>query len=130
MKIEHIALNLNDAEGMVHWYRDHCGMPIHREHHGAVYVAFLGEPPSLLEVYRNPKAPWFATDGLTPLTFHLALYSDDPAADRQRLEAAGASYIEGGCNKDGNGLVMMRCPWGIPLQLCRRPVPLTEVEGK
>jgi catechol 2,3-dioxygenase-like lactoylglutathione lyase family enzyme len=124
MQLEHVGLNIEGAKEMVAWYREHLGMPIHREGHDPVYVAYFGEAPTLLEVYDNPAAPYFSTANLAPLTFHLAWYSNDLAADRDRLVAAGAVHIDGEPDAQGHGLLMLRCPWGLPVQLCNRYPPL------
>jgi len=120
VKIEHFALNTKHAEAMTHWYRDYCGMPIWIEKHEPVYVAFLGEPPSLIEIYDNPKGNYIDLANQHPLALHLALFSDDLNADMTRLIEAGASHIEGEADEEGYGLIMLRDPWGLALQLCRR----------
>jgi hypothetical protein len=44
----------------------------------------------------------------------------DPDADRKRLEAAGATFFEEIRLPDGTFVIMLRDPWGVPLQLCKR----------
>ena len=44
----------------------------------------------------------------------------EPAADSQRLIAVGASFVEEIRLPDGSHLIMLRDPWGLALQLCRR----------
>jgi catechol 2,3-dioxygenase-like lactoylglutathione lyase family enzyme len=120
MKIEHLAMNIRDAEGMAHWYKEHLGMPIWLERHEPIYVAFIGEPPSLLEIYDNPAGPALDPAQLQAMTLHLAFYSEHVQEDRVRLEDAGAAWLEGESDDEGHGLVMMRCPWGLTIQLCNR----------
>ena len=129
MQIEHLALNLEQAEAAVTWYHRHLGMPIHRQQQEPLYAAFLGEPPGLLEIYCNPSYPLAEPKTWHCLTLHLALTSTDLAADRDRLLAAGASLVPEHCDgpdADGYGVLMLRCPWGLPLQLCRRREPLAQ----
>jgi glyoxylase I family protein len=39
------------------------------------------------------------------------------------LEAAGARLVEAVTPADGSVLLMMRDPWGVPVQLCQRARP-------
>jgi len=57
---------------------------------------------------------------MDPLLFHLALTSFDPDADSKRLIAAGAVYVDEVKTPDGSYLIMLRDPWGVALQLCKR----------
>jgi hypothetical protein len=63
---------------------------------------------------------------MDPLIFHLALTSEDPTVDAQRLSAAGAELVEELRLDDGSHLIMMRDPFGLALQLCKRAKPLLE----
>ena len=124
MQIEHLAFNVREAKAMVAWYEEHLDMPVWKRGDGEVFVAFLGEPPSLLEIYSNPAHPFFGAGGVDPLTLHIAFTSHALAEDLERLIAAGATHQAGAVGDDGRGLIMLRCPWGLPLQLCRRERPL------
>ncbi len=132
MQIEHLALNIKDARAFVRWYNENLGMPIHVELEpvkdgsgDAEYVAFLGEAPGLLEIYHNPTQPMLDLANEHPLTIHLAFVSTDLVGDRDRLVGAGATLLEGEPDPDtGHGLLMLRCPYGLPIQLCNRPHPL------
>jgi hypothetical protein len=57
---------------------------------------------------------------LNPLTFHVAFVSENAEKDKQRLVSAGASFFDELLKEDGSHLVMLRDPWGIPLQVCQR----------
>ena len=61
---------------------------------------------------------------LHPLAVHLALVSADPNADRDRLVEAGAKVISDDVLPDGSHLVMLKDPWGLALQLCKRETPM------
>lgn len=126
MRIEHLALNLDAAPAVVAWYSRNLAMPIQQETRSPIYVAFLGEPPGLLEIYNNPRQPRLVPAAWDPLTLHLAFTSDDLAGDQARLITAGATHLEGQPDADGYGLLFLRCPWGLPLQLCRRRVQMTD----
>ena len=60
-----------------------------------------------------------------PSQLHLAFVSENLAADRDRLVAAGATIFEDVFhNAADDELVMLRDPWGVGLQLVKRAVPM------
>jgi|SaaInlStandDraft_1057018.scaffolds.fasta_scaffold10921_3 catechol 2,3-dioxygenase-like lactoylglutathione lyase family enzyme len=125
MRIEHLAFNVKEAPAMISWYQEHLGMPIHFKSESPVYVAFLGEAPGIMEIYNNPEKPYLDFKSLHQSAFHLAFVSLDLKADIERLEKAGATLIDDdGMDKDGYGTPFLRCPFGLPIQLCRRRTPI------
>lgn len=128
MIFEHFALNVRDPVAQAHWYADHLGFRIARWRTDAPFTHFLADETGrvVVELYSNPKAniPDYAT--MHPLCFHLAVVARDAAAERARLELAGARLFLEEPQPDGSLLIMMRDPWGVPLQLCQRrqPFPL------
>lgn len=126
MKFEHMGFNVPDAAAMADWYVKHCGMSIAMASEGAPYMRFLADSTGRVcaEIYTNPNAaiPDYASQN--PLVFHFAFAVDNARAEKERLMAAGATVVSDGTSEDGTGLVMMRDPWGIPLQLCCRKEPL------
>lgn len=122
MKSEHIAFNHRDPVAAADWYVRHLGLRIVSRQAESPWMIFLADDSgtTLFEIYNNPRDPapdYFAQH---PLRFHLAFVSADPAADRARLEAAGCSFFEEITTPSGSYIVMLRDPWGVPLQLCRR----------
>lgn len=125
MKIEHIAFNVADPVAVADWYGQHCGLRVVRHIPKPAQTHFLADAEAtVLEIYCNPpdKVPDYRN--MNPLLFHLALASADPAADAKRLMAAGASWVEEVRLPDGSHLVMLRDPWGVALQLCKRAMNL------
>jgi hypothetical protein len=59
-----------------------------------------------------------------PLLLHLAFASANPEADKLRLLEAGATWVQDEHLPDGSQLIMMRDPWGLAIQLCKRGKPL------
>lgn len=55
---------------------------------------------------------------------HLAFVSEDPHQERERLLKAGAKLIEEQHLPDGSHLLMMRDPWGLAIQFCKRADPM------
>ena len=125
MKIEHIAFNVADPVAMANWYCQHCGLRVVRHIPQPAQTHFLADAnATVLEIYRNPpnQVPDYRSQN--PLLFHLALASADPVADSKRLIAAGAVLVDEVHLPDGSHLMMLRDPWGVALQLCKRAQPL------
>jgi len=126
MKIEHIAFNVADPVAVAAWYGLHLGLEIVRHSPVPHQAHFLADDAgeTVLEIYCNPpdQVPDYAS--MNPLLFHLAFISESPSDDRARLIAAGASMVEELHLPDGGHLVMLRDPWGVALQLCKRAFPL------
>ena len=79
----------------------------------------------MIEIYRNPRASVPDYRSMDPMLVHVAFYSDNVSADRDRLVAAGASVAEDLVTSPaGDQLVMLRDPWGLALQLASRADPM------
>ena len=126
MKLEHIALNVIDPGAMALWYVEHLGLTIVRQLENAPYTHFLADSSGLilLEIYKNPpdQVPLYAK--MDPLLLHVAFVSEDPESDKVALLSAGATFVEELHFEDGSHLVMLRDPWGLAIQLCKRGVPM------
>lgn len=125
MKLEHFALNVDDAPSHARWLVQHLGFTIARNRTDAPHTHFLADSTGrvVVELYSNPKAPVPDYAAAHPLCFHFAVVATDAHAERHRLEAAGAKHVLDEPQSDGSQLVMMRDPWGVPLQLCQRANP-------
>jgi glyoxylase I family protein len=127
MKLEHFALQVPDPVAMAQWYVNHLGFSVARSGGEPTHARFLleGAGSVMIEIYRNPAAPVPNYQTMNPLLLHLAIVSDDPAADRDRLVTAGATVAEDlTTTPAGDAFVMLRDPWGVALQLIRRKVPM------
>lgn len=124
MRIEHFALNVAEPVAMAAWYVDNMGFKVARHMDEAPYAHFLVDSSGcgMLEIYSNPpdEVPVYAE--MNPLQVHVAFASDDPGADKNRLVEAGATLVDETHLEDGSHLVMLRDPWGLAVQLCKRGV--------
>lgn len=122
MKIEHFAVNVADPLAMTEWYVQHLELKVVKKMDAAPFTRFLADDSGnvMLEIYNNPpdQVPPYAT--MNPLLLHLAFTSDDPQSDSRRLIEAGAAFVEEIRLDDGSFLIMLRDPWGLALQLCKR----------
>lgn len=122
MVFEHFALNVTDIEGVVNWYCTHLGLTIASQQKEAPFMTFLkdGSGRVIIEFYTREDELAQDFKESHPLTFHVAFVSENAEKDKERLTKAGASFFEEVFKEDGSHLVMMRDPWGLPLQLCQR----------
>lgn len=123
MKIEHLALNVPDPLAMARWYVDHLGLTVKRRYLEAPWGHFLADDSGtvMIELYGNSKAPALDLPNVAPPALHLAFVSSDVAADVAKLTAAGATLVSGPeTAANGDGLAMLRDPWGVCLQLVKR----------
>ena len=126
MRFEHFGINVPDARAMAHWYVKHLGMRAVREQHDPPYTHFLADATGrvVMELYTNPAAGDADYSAQHPLRYHHAFAVDAPMTEKKRLEKAGATTLSVDHPQDGSTLVMMRDPWGVPLQLCKRAKPM------
>lgn len=122
MKIEHFAINVADPIAMAEWYVSNIGLKVVRKQNGGANTHFLADDSGdvMLEIYCNPidQVPDYSS--MDPLLLHIAFVCDNPTQKRAELEVAGASFAEEVHIQDGSHLVMMRDPWGLAIQLCKR----------
>jgi glyoxylase I family protein len=125
MKFEHFAINVSDVRAMAAWYVQNLGLSVARAREDAPFTHFLADETGrvIIELYSNPAATMPDYKSQHPLVFHIAFVAGDARAIRARLEKAGATLHVEETTPDGSLLVMMRDPWGVPLQFCQRSNP-------
>ncbi len=120
MKIEHVALVVEDPVAMAKWYVENLEFRVLRK---AGNARFLADEAGrvVLEVYNNPKVEVPDYASMDPLLLHVAFSADDVGEARRRLLSAGASPEgELTVTEAGDELAMLRDPWGLALQLVKR----------
>jgi len=126
MKFEHLAINVAKPRAMAEWYTTHLGLKVIRQEQNTPFTTFLADDSGnmMLEIYNNPpdKVPDYWQ--IDPLVLHLAFISNDPDEDMNRLLKAGAILIDDERLDATSRVIMMRDPWGVPIQLCRRGNPM------
>lgn len=122
MKIEHFALNVESPIEMSEWYVNHLHFEIVKHEENPPYTTFMADESGrvMLEVYNNPSDEVPDYRNMNPLIVHLAFTSEYPERDKERLVQAGAAEISNEILEDGSHLIMLRDPWGLAFQLCKR----------
>jgi catechol 2,3-dioxygenase-like lactoylglutathione lyase family enzyme len=126
LNLEHVACNVADPSAMAAWYVSNLGMRIVRQSSAPPQIHFLADAAgrAVIEIYRQAGDLFPDYPAMDPMQFHIAFAAPDPDAARDALVAAGATFVEERSLPDGSRLLMLRDPWGVPLQLCKRPTPL------
>ncbi len=126
MKIEHIAFNVAHPVEMARWYENNLQLTTVINMEVSPFTHFLADDSGnvMIEIYNNPpdQVPDYAA--MNPLICHLAFASDHIDDDKSRLIAAGAMLVDEVKLSDGTHLAMMRDPWGLAIQLCKRAKPM------
>ena len=125
MKIEHFALQVEDPQAVARWYCEHLGFEVRKKLASSPFTHFLADAGgrSMIEIYHNESYPVPDYRSMSPTTLHLAFVCPDIRKTVEGLQAAGAILVSEGPVGDDQ-LAMLRDPWGLSIQLCRRGKPL------
>lgn len=128
MVFEHFALNVANPVEISAWYCDHLGLNKTFALEVPPFTTFLTDSANrvVCEFYHRPEATIFELKKEHPLTFHIAFESQNAKDDMDRLIREGCTLEEEVNPADGGHLVMLRDPWGIPLQICQRAKKLNK----
>jgi catechol 2,3-dioxygenase-like lactoylglutathione lyase family enzyme len=128
LAVEHIAWNVAEPAAIAAWYVEHLGMRIVRQSAAAPFIHFIADSQDrvVLELYCNDADPIPDYASQHPLRLHLAFATSDPDCSMSTLLAAGATFVSDQTTADGSRLIMLRDPWGLALQLCKRVTPLID----
>ncbi len=123
MKIEHFAYQVAEPIATAEWYCEHLGFTIKRAGTDPAKTHFLadGSGQVMLEIYCNPKISVPDYPNMDPLTLHLAFVCEAVTEKVEELLAVGATIAVPIMTTDaGDTLAMLRDPWGMAIQLCKR----------
>jgi len=111
-----------DPLAMADWYVEHCDMKIVLQIDEPPFTRFMADQQgkTCIEIYKNVSAPIPDYTTQSHLIYHHAFAVDDPEVAQQELLEAGASFVEEVRQPSGTILIMLRDPWGVPLQLVHR----------
>ena len=127
MKIEHFAYQVEHTKEVAAWYCEHLNFQIKRAEEVPNPVCFMADETGqvMLEVYTNPQVSTPDYRSMHPLLLHIAFCCEDIEETAQRLVAAGATLFSGPeALPNEDELAMLRDPWGLAIQLCKRAQPM------
>ena len=132
MKIEHFAINVENPVEMADWYAETMGLKVVSQIQKPPFTSFLADDSDrvMIEIYNNPADQVPDYRNMDPLLLHLAFVSQDPEMDKNRLVKAGAEVVSNDRLDDGSHLIMLRDPWGVCIQLCKRGTPMLAKKEK
>ena len=118
MKLEHVAIDVSDPEAFIGWWCANLGF--RRAAEGSAFI--IDDSGTMgLEIYRTGEtqsAPDYGA--MNAMTLHVAFASQDVKVDAERLVAAGARLEQLKLDAPEFHMAILRDPWGVPVQLCRR----------
>ncbi len=124
---EHFALNLADPLAMAQWYTKHLRMTVVRQSGPPTHTTFFADAGKniMLELFCNKNFPMLDLRQVNHMALHLAFMAEDIAATRDALLAAGATVVDDITQiPNGDTVLMMRDPWGLPIQFVKRVDPM------
>lgn len=132
IRLEHVALNVQDPVKMAEWYCKNLQMKVVKKGPAPVNAHFICDAGAnmMLEIYHNPPdaVPDYAS--MDPLLFHVAFMVDDVKGVREKLIAAGATPVgEVSTTPAGDEIAILRDPWGVAIQFVKRAEPMLPNPG-
>ncbi len=127
VRLEHVAINVEDPAAMAEWYCENLDMKIVRKGGPPVNMRFISDAGGnmMLELYNNPPDAVPDYPSMDPLTLHIAFMVDDVKAIIKKLIASGATVaVDMNVTPAGDELVILRDPWGVPIQFLKRAEPM------
>jgi catechol 2,3-dioxygenase-like lactoylglutathione lyase family enzyme len=127
LRFEHLALNVPDPLATIDWYIENLGMKIMRQGGPPGYSSFMADGGSnmMLEIGASSAAPYLEMSKLDNHAFHFAFVVDDVRSIRTGLIEAGATLVEDiRMTNAGDQVLVLRDPWGFPIQFIQRSAPL------
>lgn len=123
MKIEHLALMVEDPIAMAAWYEAHLGMKIIKESKISPLAHFLADSVGemMLEIFRLEGVNVPDYRNTDSQIFHLAFSASNIVAMTRKIKLAGGTIVENVKTlPSGDQVAMLRDPWGLPIQLVNR----------
>lgn len=127
IRLEHVAINVEDPAAMTRWYCENLGMKVIREGPPPANMRFISDAGGnmMLELYNNPPDEVPDYPSMNPLSLHIAFMVDDVKAITRNLISAGATIaVDISTTDAGDELVILRDPWGVPIQFLKRAKPM------
>ena len=127
IRLEHVAINVEDPAAMAKWFGENLGMKVVRKGPPPANMRFISDAGGnmMLEIYNNPPDAVPDYPSMNPLSLHIAFMVDDVKSITRKLIAAGATIaVDVNTTPAGDELVILRDPWGVPIQFLKRAEPM------
>ncbi len=127
IRLEHVAINVEDPVSMAKWYGQNLGMKLVRKGPPPINMHFISDAGGnmMLEIYHNPPDAVPDYSSMNPLLLHISFMVDNVKGIREKLIAAGATAAgEVTVTSSGDELAMLRDPWGVAIQFVKRTKPM------
>jgi catechol-2,3-dioxygenase len=121
MVFEHFAINAENIQEVVSWYVTDVGLEIVKGKKEPPFLTFLADSSGkvIMELYHRPDEVTTDFVNKHPLAFHVAFVSENTEKIKE-ITKRGCFFCRGSRERRREPLVMLRDPWGMPLQLCQR----------
>jgi glyoxylase I family protein len=129
---EHVAFNVVDPRAAAKWYVDNLGMKVMRAGGPPTYTTFVADSGlhMMIELFHNADYPLLEPAKINHMSLHLAFMVGDVAAMKAKLISAGATMVDDITKTPSGDLVLMlRDPWGLPIQFVQRVKPMLQATG-
>jgi len=126
IRLEHIEFNVPDTHKKAKWYVDNLNMKIMREGGAPTYNMFISdsEHNMMFELNQNKDFPMLNFNKISPQSIHFAFTVNNINNVKNELIKAGASFVSQDTSAEGDKILMLRDPWGQPLQFLTRAKPM------
>ena len=125
--IQHIGLNVNNPVEVANWYIQNLGMKLIRQGNAPQFVTFIAGAGGNMEMefYNKEKFKKIDFQKIDVMSFHFAFLTDSIGIIKKKLIDAGAKLVDKITETPtGDKVAMLRDPWGMPLQLVERSIPM------
>jgi len=132
VRFEHIAFHVLDPVATAKWYTDNLGMKIVRVDGNPINIVFVADSIThmMVEFFRATNYPLFEPTKINPMSLHLAFSTPNIVETQKKLVDGGATIIDSlRKTVSGDQVLMLRDPWGLPLQFAERVKPMISFTG-
>ena len=126
VRLEHIEFNVPDTHAKAKWYVDNLGMKVVRDAGAPTFNMFISDPGKnmMVELNQNKDFPMIDFKTISHQAIHLAFMVKDIDVVKKDLMKAGATFVVEETTPAGDKVLMLRDPWGQPIQFIKRANPM------
>ena len=129
LRPEHVALNVEDPVAKAKWFEKNMGYKIVRQGGAPTFTTFIADQNEnmMMELYHNADYPLLDINNISYMSLHFASLVSDIHFVKDNLIKAGAKLAEDiKTTQSGDEVLMLRDPWGQPLQFVTRKEKMIE----